>query len=154
MSLIELNLVEVMFYRSTLCIIAAMFGSFVKTWGVDNIFSIREIFQQMFFAVFMAILVLIYGEMRGISHKWQYGLSLIFGFVGIDATQYLCSKLGQVIISVGKGIMDFGKAVEQYTLKKAAIKKTRNKPKKSNKIIQDILNTSNRIDKKNESTKD
>ncbi len=145
---ISTHILEIAFYHSTLCIIAAIFGSFVKTYAVDNIGSIREIFQQMFFAVFMAIIVLIYGSIYKTSHNWQYIASLVFGFVGINATHFFTRKVSELIISSGKGLEDLGKSLEEYAEKHEKKKRKRDYPEK--KSIKDIPKNSTRHNNEND----
>lgn len=83
------------------CMMAAVFGSFVKSFCVDNITSVRDIFKQVMLSMLISFLVCLYGSYKTLDKRLQIFFSMFFGFVGQQGLFFLTGKFGELFTDIG-----------------------------------------------------
>ena len=83
------------------CMVIAIFGSFVKSFAVDNITSIKDIFKQVIMSLFVVMVFLIYGSYQHIDRKLQLIGAAFAGIVGLQGVFYVTGKLGGFLNDIG-----------------------------------------------------
>lgn len=99
-----------------ICIIFAIFGSFVKTYGRDSVTNIIEIFKQVLIAAFTSSILILLCKIYDVEFLYTLMLCGLSGYIGDKAVNFIALKLGKTISSVGSAISDFGKNIENMSI--------------------------------------
>lgn len=99
-----------------ICVIFAIFGSFVKTFGRDSVTNVLEILKQVLTTSFISIILILFCKIYEIEFLYMLLICGLSGYVGDKALTYMSSKLGKAISSIGFAIIDFGKNIEQMNI--------------------------------------